>query len=270
MCRSPTGPSSEGIVAQPRHAVRAPRVTFGVGPGPGIGPGALPWDRAGWRAGVQLPKTWTRQHTPPGPTPRPFPLTRTHAAPHSTSRHLALPPCLRFHFLIDHECNPPPPTHTQCFWQHGCTGVAIAGAVLLLAHYPASAALLALQLKGHHRASAWLAVPLYDLAAMAALPPLQRRWRRWADRRRLFRRWPRLAEAELWLWQYRALRQVCAAGTGALEEEGWGGVEHACVRAVGDWAGHWAAIDGSRATFYGILRPLMLQRLATTRRICRW
>lgn len=61
----------------------------------------------------------------------------------------------------------------QALLRHGSLGTGLACLVLLLAHYPVTAALLAVQLRGHHWASAWFAVPAYDAACLIALPYLQ-------------------------------------------------------------------------------------------------
>ncbi|GFR52227.1 hypothetical protein Agub_g14680, partial [Astrephomene gubernaculifera] len=106
-------------------------------------------------------------------------------------------------------------------WTHGLHTAAIAGVVLLTLHLPLTSALVAASAsttapsKGkaaapassrHHRFTAWFVVPLYDIAVLTALLPLQRR--SLSDRRRLARRLRWLPAAELWLWQYRACRQL--------------------------------------------------------------
>ncbi|GIM08850.1 hypothetical protein Vretimale_12818 [Volvox reticuliferus] len=91
-------------------------------------------------------------------------------------------------------------------WSHIDKGLAIAAIALLLIHLPATSMLLAMQLGGHHCFTAWLMVPMYDLAYLVALPLLQRQ--RLTQRRRLARRFTRLPDLELWLWNYRACRQI--------------------------------------------------------------
>ncbi len=61
----------------------------------------------------------------------------------------------------------------QALLTHGSLGTGLACLVLLLAQYPTTAALLAVQLRGHHWASAWFAVPAYDAACLFVLPYLQ-------------------------------------------------------------------------------------------------
>ncbi|GLI71299.1 hypothetical protein VaNZ11_016439 [Volvox africanus] len=91
-------------------------------------------------------------------------------------------------------------------WNYIYRDLAIAAIVLLLLHLPATSVLLAMQLGGHHCFTAWFMVLVYDLAFLTALPPLQRQ--RLTQRLRLARRFSGLPGMELWLWQYRACRQL--------------------------------------------------------------